>query len=380
MDIKKFLILLTIFIDVLGLTIVIPVMPFYVESFKVSAFFVSLLFTVYPLFSFFNTPFLGMLSDKYGRRPILLTSIFSTSLGWLIFANAKNIWMLFVGRIIDGLAAGNIASAQSYLSDLSKDDKERTSNFSLMGVIFGISFVIGPAIGGWLSGISLNLPFWIVGILSFLNFLFALKFLPEVKHTHNPSQGISFNPIKPIVDLLTNKNLRKVYFIWLIFGLSLSLQQSIFALFLEKAFNYQATTVGHLMAIVGLMLIINQAFLLKRIWLVYFRNENLISIMLFILGIAFFLMSTRNVLFLILSLLLMSISQSTFRAVLNTVALQRDPSKTGQILGTLNSLFSLSSIIGPIIGGVLFHFNIYLPLLFSGFLLILISFFTYLFL
>jgi len=201
--------------------------------------------------------------------------------------------MLFLGRIIDGLSAGNIASAQSYLSDLSKDDKERTSNFGLMGVIFGISFVIGPAIGGWLSGISLNLPFWIVGILSFLNFLFALKFLPEVKHIHNPSKEISFNPIKPIVDLLTNKNLRLVYFIWLIFGLSLSLQQSIFALFLEKAFNYQATTVGHLMAIAGLMLIINQAFLLKRIWLVYFRNENLISIMLFILGIAFFLYATR---------------------------------------------------------------------------------------
>jgi len=378
MDIKKFLILLTIFIDVLGLTIVIPVMPFYVESFKVSPFFVSLLFAVYPLFSFFSTPFLGMLSDKYGRRPILLTSIFSTSLGWLIFANAKNIWMLFLGRIIDGLAAGNIASAQSYLSDLSKDDKERTSNFGLMGVIFGISFVVGPAIGGWLSGISLNLPFWIVGILSFLNFLFALKFLPEVKHIHNPSQEISFNPIKPIVDLLTNKNLRIVYFIWLIFGLSLSLQQSIFALFLEKAFNYQATMVGHLMAISGLMLIINQAFLLKRIWLFYFRNENLISIMLFILGIAFFLMSTRNFLFLILSLLLMPISQSTFRAVLSTVAIRKDPSKTGQILGTLNSLFSLSSIIGPIIGGTLFHFNISLPFIFSAILLIFLAISSYL--
>lgn len=163
----KKIILLTAFIDVIGISIVIPVLPFYVESFGASAFIVTVLFSVYSLCSFLSAPYLGALSDKIGRRPVLLVSILSTALGWFVFAGAKNLWFLFIGRIIDGLAAGNLPITQSYLTDLAKDDRERTANLGLIGAIFGLAFVIGPAIGGWLGSISHALPFWTVGALFF---------------------------------------------------------------------------------------------------------------------------------------------------------------------------------------------------------------------
>ena len=120
---RKFIILMTVLIDVLGIGIIIPVLPFYVESFGASAFIVTLLFAVFSFFSFFSAPLLGAWSDRIGRRPVLIISIFSTALGWVVFALSTNIFWLFIGRIIDGLAAGNFPIAQSYLVDIAKDEK-----------------------------------------------------------------------------------------------------------------------------------------------------------------------------------------------------------------------------------------------------------------
>ena len=141
---KKSIILLTVLIDVLGIGIIIPVLPFYVESFGASAFIVTMLFAVFSLFSFFSAPLLGAWSDRIGRRPVLIVSIASTALGWLVFAAATSIYWLFIGRIIDGLAAGNFPIAQSYLVDIAKTGKERTTNLGLIGAVFGIGLIVGP--------------------------------------------------------------------------------------------------------------------------------------------------------------------------------------------------------------------------------------------
>ncbi len=154
---------MTVLIDVLGLGIIIPVLPFYVESFGVSAVTLTLLYSVYALFSFVSGPFLGALSDRIGRRPVLIASILSTAAGWFVFASAHAVWVLFLGRIIDGMAAGNLPITQSYLVDIARNDRERTTNLGIIGSIFGIGFIIGPALGGALSSIWHPLPFFFVG-------------------------------------------------------------------------------------------------------------------------------------------------------------------------------------------------------------------------
>ncbi len=189
----KLLILLTVFIDVIGIGIVIPILPFYVEKFSSSPILITSLFAVYALFSFFSSPVIGALSDKFGRRPLLIISVFSTAVGWFIFAGAPTIFFLFLGRIIDGIMAGNFPIAQSYLSDIAKDDKERTTNLGLIGAVFGIGFIIGPLIGGFLGQFGHSIPFWFVGSLALFNGILALFTLPETHHVRSTAK-VSINP------------------------------------------------------------------------------------------------------------------------------------------------------------------------------------------
>ena len=145
---EKLVVLFTVFVDVIGFGIVIPILPFYVGSFGASPFLITLLFASFAFFAFLSSPLLGALSDKIGRRPILIASITSTAIGWFVFAGATSIPFLFLGRIIDGSAAGNFTVAQGCLVDLARDEKERSSNLGLIGAAFGVGFMIGPVLGG----------------------------------------------------------------------------------------------------------------------------------------------------------------------------------------------------------------------------------------
>jgi MFS family permease len=211
---EKIIIVLTVLIDVLGLGIIIPVLPFYVKSFGASAFTLTLLFSVFSLFSFISGPFLGALSDRIGRRPVLIVSILSTAIGWFVFASAHAIWVLFLGRIIDGMAAGNLPIAQSYLVDIARDDKERTSNLGIIGAVFGIGFIIGPAIGAALSSMSHALPFFFVAGLASLNVIGAFFFLPETHKHLDKEKKMALNPLRPLTNAVRDKSLLSRYLAW----------------------------------------------------------------------------------------------------------------------------------------------------------------------
>ncbi len=365
---KKLIILLTVFIDVLGIGIIIPILPFYVESFGASAFVVTLLFTVFSFFAFFSAPFLGALSDKIGRRPVLIISILSTSIGWLVFASATNIFFLFLGRIIDGLAAGNFPIAQSYLIDISKDDKERTSNLGLIGAIFGIGFIIGPMLGGLLSTISLSFPFWFVGGLAFLNFILAWFNLPETNQNKNVEKKVELNPLKPLLKSLKNPNLRVGFITWFLFGLAIASQQSTFSLYLNERFNFTSVVVGFMTAGMGLILVFNQGFALKKIWLKYFNEEFLSIWLMLVLTVGFLFMGIGYLVPFIIGVVAISLGQSVLRAVMTSRILKRgEKQEQGMILGMMNSVMSLSMIIGPLLAGALFGIKSSLPYLAAGF-------------
>ncbi|MHB8903677.1 MAG: MFS transporter [Patescibacteria group bacterium] len=376
---KKFIILMTVFIDVLGIGIIIPVLPFYVESFGASAFMVTLLFAVFSFFAFFSAPLLGAWSDRIGRRPVLIISIFSTALGWIVFALSTNIHWLFIGRIIDGLAAGNFPIAQSYLVDIAKNEKERTTNLGYIGAIFGIGLIIGPVFGGILSQISLSLPFYFVGGLATINMFLAIKYLPETNKNKNQQKKIEFNPLKPIINSLKNNKLRANFIAWFLFGLALAGQQSVLSLYLSQKFSFNSLMISFFMAGMGMILILNQAILLKKVWLKYFSENRLIISATLVLSLSFLLMGVSFLWILIIGSLLLSVSHSALRVIMTSQIIRRGDSKEqGMILGVMSSIMSLAMIIGPLLAGTLFSIKLNLPFFASAtlaFIALIIMFF-----
>ena len=182
-------IFITVFIDLVGFGIVIPVLPFYVEGtkFNASPRAVGLLFASYSVMQLIFTPILGRLSDKYGRRPILFISLLGTSLGFLILGFATTVWMLFVGRIIDGITGGNISTAQAYIADITTPEN-RAKGMGMVGAAFGLGFIFGPAIGGVLSRWGIGVPFFFAAGLAFANAILLYFVLPETITPDHPAR------------------------------------------------------------------------------------------------------------------------------------------------------------------------------------------------
>jgi len=367
----KLTILFTVLIDIIGFGIVIPIMPFYVGSFGAKPFTITLLFAVFAFFSFFSGPFLGALSDRIGRRPILIISIVSTAIGWLVFAGARSIAMLFAGRIIDGLAAGNIVTAQGYLVDIAKDDKERTTNLGLIGMIFGIGFILGPMIGGFLGSISHSFPFWFVGGLATLNAISAYSFLPETNKNRDRSRPLAWNPFAPIARALTDKRTISGYIVWSLFTMAIALMQSIMALYLFSVYGYQEFATSLVLSGMGVVIALNQGVVLKRVWLKYFSEHHLGFWALLTTAVSFLLMDSQLLVIFIIGLVIMSFSQSLLRVVLTSLAVaEAEPSRKGETLGVMNSLTSAGMIIGPLIAGAAFTLWRSLPMLISSVLML----------
>jgi DHA1 family tetracycline resistance protein-like MFS transporter len=373
----KMIIVFTVFLDVLGIGVILPILPFYVESFHVSGIVITSLFAVFALFSFISSPILGMLSDKYGRRPVLLISLASSAVGWIIFAFSNTIFGLFLGRIIDGSAAGNISTAQNYLIDISKDKMERTKNLGIIGAVFGVGFILGPLIGGTLSSISMKLPFIVVGILATINTVLAYFFLPETNHNRNTNK-ISLNPFAPIVKAFKNKTVLPLYIAWLFFGIAISLNQSIFALYIAKVFSWTVIASGLLFTMMGVIISINQAFMLRRVWLKYFKESFLMIWMFIPFAIGYFIMAIPFKFAFVIGLIITAFGQSTMRVVMNSQIIGfSKKNEQGEMMGILASVMSLSMILGPLLGGVVYEIHPSLPFITAGIILLITFIFVH---
>jgi DHA1 family tetracycline resistance protein-like MFS transporter len=258
----------TVFIDLVGFGIVIPVLPFYAEgtAFNATPRTVGLLFASYSIMQLIFSPILGGLSDKHGRRPVLLLSIIGTGIGFLILGLATTVWMLFIGRILDGITGGNISTAQAYIADITTEEN-RAKGMGLIGAAFGLGFIFGPAIGGILSHWGIHVPFFFAATLCFANAMLLFFTLPETVTADHPAKhsAAGGRSLSNIVASLKQPKLAFILIIYFLFIVAFSIMTTSFSLYTMFRFGYDAQHTGYLFAYVGLIAVIIQGGLIGRL-------------------------------------------------------------------------------------------------------------------
>ena len=255
------IIFLTILVNLIGFGIIIPLLPFYAETFGASPFRIGLLFAVFSLCQLFAAPVLGDWSDKYGRRPILILSLLGTVVSFVMLALAHSFAMLFFARVVDGLSGGNISTARAYVADVT-EPKDRARAYGLIGVAFGLGFILGPALSGVLAKVSITAPIWVAAGITAVATVMAWLWLPETVHRTHAGTGL---PFKNLATLMRRPNLRRVLAIDFVYWLAFAVFQTTFALFAARRFNFDAPQTGYFFAAFGLLGAVVQGAMIRPV-------------------------------------------------------------------------------------------------------------------
>lgn len=356
------IIFITVFIDLVGFGLVIPVLPLYAETFNhPRPAVIGLLIASYSLMQFIFAPMLGKLSDRVGRRPVLLISLIGTSIGFLITALAGSLWVLFIGRIVDGITGGNIATAQAYIADVTPPEK-RSHGMGLIGAAFGLGFIFGPAIGGILSPISIQAPFYFAAALAAVNALALFFLLPESLASEHRTTVRRRASLIQFFKEPGSRTLKTVLITNFFATVSFAMLTTLYALFTQKRFGYDVKHNGYILAYLGVIGALIQGGLLRRLVKV-FGDKSLAVAGTLILGVGMFALPfSDSVLALFLASTSIAIGNSLMIPTLNALASKSvGPRAQGRALGVLQSSSSLGRIIGPSVGGWLLGLDIVPP-------------------
>jgi DHA1 family tetracycline resistance protein-like MFS transporter len=255
------IIFLTIFVNLVGFGIIVPLLPFYAETFGASPLTIGLLFAVFSLCQLVAAPALGDLSDRYGRRPVLVFSLAGTVVSFVMLALAHSIALLFAARIVDGLSGGNISTARAYVADITQP-KDRARAYGLIGAAFGLGFILGPAISGVLARVSYTAPIWAAAAITFVATTMAWLWLPETVHRAHAGTG---SPFRYLPGLLRRPVVRRVLAIDFMYWFAFSVFQTTFALFAARRFGFDAPRTGYFLAAFGLLGAVIQGGLIRPI-------------------------------------------------------------------------------------------------------------------
>ncbi len=255
------IIFLTIFVNLVGFGIIIPLLPFYAGTFGASPLTIGLLFAVFSLCQLVAAPALGDLSDRYGRRPVLVFSLAGTVVSFVMLALAHSIALLFAARIVDGLSGGNISTARAYVADITPP-KDRARAYGLIGAAFGLGFILGPAISGVLARVSYTAPIWAAATITLVATAMAWLWLPETVHRAHAGTG---NPFRYLPGLLRRPVVRRVLAIDFMYWFAFSVFQTTFALFVARRFGFDAPRTGYFLAAFGLLGAVIQGGLIRPI-------------------------------------------------------------------------------------------------------------------
>lgn len=354
-DKRIWIIFLIIFVNLLGFGIILPLLPYYVESMGAGALTVGFVSAAYSLFQLLSAPILGELSDKIGRRPILIFSLVGTTVSFFLLGIAQTISVVFISRIIDGISGGNIATAQAYIADITNKEN-RTQGMGIMMAAFSLGFILGPALGGILSEYGYAVPALVAAVVSLISTILTIFFLPESlniktsKLKTKKKSNIIFN-LKDFYEALTQPNVGIVLTVSFLVMLSFSIMQGTFALFSEHTLNLTVKDIGYIFAFLGLIGVIMQLFLLKRITKLFSEKQAVIIAIICMSLALLFLAVTKNIYTLYFSIFLLAIGNSITNPILSGIVSKLTPdSEQGNVLGTSQSVGSFARLLGPLIG------------------------------
>jgi DHA1 family tetracycline resistance protein-like MFS transporter len=340
----------------LGFSLILPLLPYYAKTFNASQTVTGILIASYAAMQLIGAPILGRLSDRFGRRPILLLSVFGTFLGFLMLGFANALWILFASRILDGVTGGNISVAQAYISDVT-DEKNRSRGLGMIGAAFGLGFIIGPVTGGLLSQWGYAVPAFAAAALSFINLILIYAWLPESLTEEKRSQMTEKRPAITLNALLvafqrpfTGSILITRFF----FGLAFAIFQTIFSLYALAKFNLNARDIGFVLTYVGVLSVFVQGFLVGRLTSRY-REDLLITVCVALMALSLLGWALApSVLWLYIIMTPTAMSGGLLNTLLSsTLTKAVVPQEVGGILGLSASVESSTRIIAPILGGVL---------------------------
>jgi DHA1 family tetracycline resistance protein-like MFS transporter len=350
---------LIVFVDLVGFGLVIPLLPFYAVRFAASPQQVTLLLAVYSLMQLFTAPLWGKLSDRVGRRPVLIASMAASVLAYLWIGSATALWMLFAARAFAGACAGNIAAAQAYIADVTKPE-DRAKGMGLIGAAFGLGFIIGPALGGLLAGTDpvtadVETPAWVAAGLSFVALCGAALVLPESLPADRRGQGPSHSRVSAILGVLGRPVLSRLILIFFLVILAFAGMESTFALWAIGQFGWGPRQVGYVFAYVGLISAILQGGLIGRLTR-RFGEERLLFCGLALIGAGLLVLPvSREIPILGIAVTLLALGMGLMQPSLNSLISRRaGREEQGEVMGVSQSIGSLSRVLGPVAAGFFF--------------------------
>jgi MFS family permease len=363
-------IFLIVLVDILGYTIILPLLPFYAEHLGATPTIVGLIISSFAICQFVAGPLLGRISDNVGRRPVLIVSQIGTLIGFLILANARVLWVVFLARIIDGLTAGNLSLAQAYIADVTKPS-ERSKSFAVIGIAFGIGFLVGPGVSGLLAADgNLSRPIYAGAALSFLSILCTYFLLPkkpvipelepgEVESAPLPAgKRLSIFDLGQYAKYFKQGGVRLRLWQFFLFAFSFSGFVSGFALFAERRLHFEARQVGYVFAYAGFLGIILQGGLIGRLVkkfgdkaLVY---SGFIAATIGYAGVGF----TYDWKVLAVVSVFSSYGSGVLRPAITSLVTQAGGrQEQGTLLGLTQSITSVCQIVAPMVAGILITHN-----------------------
>jgi len=341
------IIFLTIFVNLVGFGIIIPLLPFYAQTFGASPLVIGLLFASFSVSQLVAAPILGDLSDRWGRRPVLIFSLLGTVVSFVMLALAQSLALLFAARIVDGLSGGNITTARAYIADITTEEN-RAKAFGVLGAAFGLGFIVGPALGAAFSQISYTAPIWAAAAITVVATALAYFWLPETVHRAHAGGRA---PWHALADLWRRTHLRRLFTIDFVYWTAFAVYQTTFALFGAHRFGFDAAHTGYLLSAFGFLGVAVQGGLVGPVVSALGERQTLALGLLFAAvgwgGSAM----THSIPVFVGMLVPGAIGIGLTNATLSSLISKAAPrSEQGRVQGAAGALESLGRTIGPVWG------------------------------
>ena len=342
-----FVLFLTILVNLIGFGIIIPLLPFYAETFGASPLVIGLLFASFSMAQLISAPLLGAWSDRWGRRPVLILSLIGTAVSFTMLAVAGSLAMLFAARIVDGLSGGNITTARAYIADVSTE-QDRARAYGILGAAFGLGFIIGPGLGAVFSQISYTAPIWVAVFVTLVATVLAWVWLPETVHR---AQAASGSPWKAVRELSRRPQLRVLLGLDFVYWMSFAVYQTTFALFGARRFGFDAAHTGYFLSAFGMLgVIVQGGFVGPMVARLGERRTLAVGLAFAALGWGGSALTYSLPVFalmLVPGAIGIGLCNATLSALISHTAA---PGEQGRVQGAAGALESLGRVLGPIWG------------------------------